>query len=155
MVEDSDCGFRFGLWSEIEIVGTLKFLMNATIDTLPNLFTSRHGRNPQVMPASCAEVGKQPTRSALNFVRYTWRHDTILSYIISCIDTSKVTIHSDLLGHQAAGGSTIPPNITITNLRPDIVLVDREAKHLELFELTMPGKGWIDEHHKQKSDNIL
>ena len=138
--------------------GTLKFLLNATIDTLPTLANlKRWKKSPTDLCKLCR--CRQTTShilsscsTALNSGRYTWRHDTILSYILSCIDTSKADLYSDLPGHQAAGGGTIPPTITITALRPDVVLVEREAKRLHLFELTMPGEQYIDERNKQKSD---
>ena len=138
--------------------GALKFLLNATIDTLPtlaNLQRWKKSPNDLCKLCRCRQTTSHILSScstALNSGRYTWRHDTILSYILSCIDTTKVSAYSDLPGQQAAGGGTFPPDITITNLRPDVVLVDRESKQVHLFELTMPGEGWIEQRHKQKSD---
>ena len=88
---------------------------------------------------------------ALNTKRSTWRHDTILSYLVSCVDTSKYTVHSDLPGHQAAGGGSIPPEICVTNLRPDIVLIDLEKRSVNLFELTCPSEENINTRHHEKT----
>ena len=40
------------------------------------------------------------------------------------LDSEKFTVHSDLPGHEAAGGGTIPPEILITNLKPDITILE-------------------------------
>ena len=92
--------------------GTLKFLLNASIDTLPTLANlKRWKKSPTDLKlCRCRQTTSHILNScsiALNSGRYTWRHDTILSYILSCIDTSKVSVFSDLPGHQAGGGDTV------------------------------------------------
>ena len=138
--------------------GTLKFLLNATIDTLPTAANLRRWKkSPSDLCKLCK--GRQTTRHilngcsvALNSKRFTWRHDTILSCIVKCIDTTRYEVFSDLVGYQAAGGGSIPPKICVTNLRPDVVVVDRESQKIHLFELTMPGEHRIDVSNKLKSD---
>ena len=61
-------------------------------------------------------------------------------------------MYSDLVGHQAAGGGTVPPEICVTNLRPDLVVVEEESKIIHIFELTMPGEHRIDESNRLKSN---
>ena len=78
-------------------------------------------------------------------------HDTLLSYIVSSVN-SVFKVYSDLPGHQAAGGGSIPPEICVTNLRPDVVIVDEEMKKIHLFELTMPGEENIDQRNRQKAN---
>ena len=45
-------------------------------------------------------------------------------------------MYSDLPGHTAAGGGSIPPEICITVQKPDIVIIDKSSKDVHLFELT-------------------
>ena len=75
-----------------------------------------------------------------------------MNYVLKCLDTEKYSVFSDLPGHEAAGGGTIPPEICITNLKPDIVIVDKLKKNLHIFELTCPLERNIDERHKYKQD---
>ena len=54
---------------------------------------------------------------------------------------------------EAPGGGTIPPSICITNLKPDIVILDNTKKIIHIFELTCPGTAEnIEKRHKEKSD---
>ena len=75
---------------------------------------------------------------ALNQKRLTWRHDSILNYLTSKMKNVKpenITIYADIAGHKFNAG-TIPPDILCTTTRPDIVIINREAKSIELLELT-------------------
>jgi hypothetical protein len=138
--------------------GTLKFLLNATIDTLPTAANlKRWKKSPSDLCKLCR--GRQTMHhvlnccsTALNTGRFTWRHYTLLNYIVSSVDTSKYKVYSDLPGHQAAGGSSIPPEICITNLRPDMVIVDEAGKKIHLLELTMPREENIDLKNSQKAN---
>jgi hypothetical protein len=137
--------------------GTLKFLLNASIDTLPTAANlKRWKKSPSDLCKLCR--GRQTTHhvlnccpTALNSGRFTWRHDTLLKYIVLSVDTSRFQVYSDLPGHQAAGGGSIPPEICVTNLRPDVVIVDKQKKVIHLYELTMPGEPNIDLRNHQKS----
>ena len=68
------------------------------------------------------------------------------------MDKTRFKVYSDLVGHQAAGGGTVPPEICVTNLRPDVVVVEEESKRIQIFELTMPGEHRIDESNRLKSN---
>ena len=50
------------------------------------------------------------------------------------LDRSKYTVHSDLPGQEAAGGETIPPDICVTPLKPDIDILNmahfQQTSHL-------------------------
>ena len=75
---------------------------------------------------------------ALKQKRYTWRHDSILNYLTLEMKKTKpdnITIYTDIPGHMFNSG-TIPPDILTTSSRPDIVILDRKAKKIELLELT-------------------
>ena len=58
----------------------------------------------------------------------------------------------DIAGHQTPAGGTLPPNIIISTLRPDIVIVDDKKKEVKVFELTVPGEMRINESHRLKSE---
>ena len=50
------------------------------------------------------------------------------------------------------GSQTLPPDILVTNLKPDLVVIDRETKKVDIFELTVPGEHRIEISNKLKSD---
>ena len=52
-------------------------------------------------------------------------------------------VHTDINGHQTQGGGTIPPEVMITSLKPDLVIIDKKTKNIEIFELTVPGESRI------------
>ena len=58
---------------------------------------------------------------------------------------------SDLPGCETPGGETITADLCVTNLKPDIVIIDNEKKILHIFELTIPLTSNIDQRHAEKS----
>ena len=76
---------------------------------------------------------------ALDTDRYTWRHNCVINYIVSNVDP-KFTVYSDLPGHTAPGGGSIPPELCVTTQKPDIVILNKHAKTISLFELTCPSE---------------
>ena len=82
---------------------------------------------------------------------YTWRHNNIVNYVVSCIDTSKYTVYSDLPGHTVGNGS-IPADICITAQKPDIVIINQQDKEIHIFELSVCIEHYIEERHRLKSD---
>ena len=74
--------------------GTLKLLLNAAIDTLPTAANLKRWRkSPSDQCKLCQ--GRQTTAHCLNIgkvsldtSRWTWRHNTILNYILEFIDTN-------------------------------------------------------------------
>ena len=138
--------------------GTLKFILNASIDTLPTQANlKRWKKSTSDMCPLCR--GRQTTNHVLNICevgketgRWTWRHNNIVNYVVSNIDTEKYTVFSDIPGHTAAGGGSIPPEVCITQLKPDIVIIDKSKKSIDLFELTCPLEGNIDKRHQAKCD---
>ena len=70
--------------------------------------------------------------------RYTWRHNSVLNHIANTIQQHKpsnLEVFSDIAGLDINGG-TIPPDILVTQSRPDLVLLNRETKTICLLELT-------------------
>ena len=85
--------------------------------------------------------------------RYTWRHNNVLKVIHTAISTGNgnLRVYCDLEGQMIAGG-TIPPDILVTNQRPDIVIKWNDPKELLLIELTVPFECNIQDAHKRKID---
>ena len=89
---------------------------------------------------------------ALNQKRLTWRHDGVISYIVSCVDRTKLKVYADIPGHQTSAGGTIPPTLMITAEKPDIVIVDEKKKTVNIFELTVPFEHNIEHRNTSKND---
>ena len=87
--------------------------------------------------------------------RFTWRHDSVLSTIIGIVRPHLIAgrqLFSDLSGHQAPHGGTIPPHILVTNLRPDIFILDELKREVVILELTCPFDRNVDRMHSYKED---
>ena len=138
--------------------GTLKFLVNSVIDTLPTAANLvRWGKSNSDKCKLCK--GRQTTDHCLNICkvgldtgRWTWRHNNIVNYVVNSLDTQKFSVHSDLPGHEAAGGGSIPPEVCITSLKPDITILDTVNKKFHIFELTCPLFANIDKQHDYKTN---
>ena len=76
-------------------------------------------------------------QQALN--RYEWRHNNIVKYLHSTAHSQGMEAYADLEGCRV-NGVTIPANIIITGLKPDLVLINRSSSPQEvtLVELTVP-----------------
>ena len=75
---------------------------------------------------------------ALNQGRYTWRHNSVLYHLAKTILNEKpeaLEILADLPELNLNGG-TIPPDILTTQLKPDLVILNRSEKTIFLLELT-------------------
>ena len=136
--------------------GTMKWLLNASIDTLPTKVNLKQwGKVTNNEKCFCGQ--RQTLNHILNCCvvsldqgRYTYRHDSILNYIQKCLDNTKYTCYTDIQGHQTQGGGTLPPDIIVTTLKPDIVVIDKKTKTLDIFELTVPGETRISTAHNLK-----
>ena len=137
--------------------GTLKFMLNASIDTLPtpaNLKRWKYGASNKCKLCD----NKGTTNHLLNCCtvmlktdRYTWRHNNLINFIVNNLDKSRFKVYSDLPGWEAPGGGTIPSQLCVTNLKPDIVIVDEVKKILHIYELTVPLTMNIDQRHNEKT----
>ncbi len=86
----------------------------------------------------------------LNQGRYTWHHNNIIKYISDNVNQEKYTVYSDIPGGQTVNGVTIPPNLTITSLLPDILILDE--KTVNIFELSVPFETNITKRHTDKTN---
>ena len=75
-----------------------------------------------------------------------------MNYVVNCVDKEKFTVFSDIPGHAAAGGGSMPPEICITVQKPDIVIIDKKDKSVHIFELTCPLEQHIEKRHLEKSN---
>ena len=62
------------------------------------------------------------------------------------------TLYSDLPGFQAPHGGVIPPDIHVTNLKPDLFLYNASTKEVVFFELTCPWDSNIQRMHEFKEE---
>ena len=76
----------------------------------------------------------------------------IINFIVDNVD-KRYKVYSALPGWEAPGGGTIPPNRCVTNLKPDIVIVDNEKKNLHIFEFTVPLTMNIEKINLEKPNN--
>ena len=65
-----------------------------------------------------------------------------------------ITIFADITDHKF-NGSTIPPDIISTKSRPDLVIVNRKAKKIELLELTCSFETNIEQANNKKYRRYL
>eukprot|EP00092_Neocalanus_flemingeri_P045487 GFUD01050852.1.p1 GENE.GFUD01050852.1~~GFUD01050852.1.p1 ORF type:complete len:225 (+),score=45.14 GFUD01050852.1:255-929(+) len=135
----------------------MKFVLNASIDTLPSKVNLRQWGKVTNDKCFC---GQRQTlnhilsccKKALEQGRYTYRHDNILAYISKCLDTDKFRFYVDIENHQTSSGGTIPTSALVTTLKPDIVIVYEKKNTMDIFELTVPGETRIEIAHKLKQD---
>jgi hypothetical protein len=136
--------------------GTLKFMLNACIDTLPTPANLKRWK--YTASDKCKLCGNKGTTNhylncckvMLDTNRYTWRHNNLINFIVTNVDPV-FKVYSDLPGWEATGGGTIPVELCMTNLKPDIVIIDPAKKKLHIFELTVPLTTNIDQRHSEKS----
>ena len=74
----------------------------------------------------------------------------MIKYILTCLDTAKYRVLSDLEGYTAPGGGTIPIDVCITTLKPDITVLDVKNNTFNIFELTCPMEPNIKKRNVQK-----
>ena len=115
--------------------GTLKFMLNTSIDILPtpaNLKRWKYGASDKCKLCS----NKGTTNHIMNCCsvilitdRYTWQHNNLIKFIVNNLDQSRFKVCRDLPGWKAPGGGTIPSQLCVTRLKPDIVK-SRKTSHL-------------------------
>jgi hypothetical protein len=136
--------------------GTMQFLLNSLIHTLPTQNNLKLWN--KTFSDSCKICKNRDStlhclngcKTMLDQGRYTWRHDNIVRYITDNIDKEKYTMYSDIDGSQTENGGTIPSRLTVTPLKPDIVILDE--KSINIFELTVPFETNINKRHTDKTN---
>ena len=142
--------------------GVLSFADHASIDFLPTFSNLKTWG--KISQTKCKFCGNQETLVLilnscsvfLNQGRFTWRHDSILVHILKQlknaigINSNNIQIFSDMPGFTTTGG-TLPVNIIVSKLRPDIVIVNTKKKFVHLVELTVPFEHNISKAHERKT----
>ena len=141
--------------------GVAKFAVNAGLNTLPTADNlKRWGKRTSDICTVCVLNRKQTLSHVLSYCnaaleqgRYTWRHNSVLRTIFNFISPSLkdgFELFADLEGFGAGNGGTIPPDVLVTNQRPDILLLNRRIRKVILFELTVPWDANVETSHDLK-----
>ena len=141
--------------------GVLKFAMNAGLNTLPSFDNLK--RWGKLVNDRCPFCGNVQTLlhilsncgTSLDQGRYTWRHNSVLKSIIEIVRPAldpNFRLYSDIPGFEAPHGGTIPPHILVTNLRPDLFIINEAQKKAIVFELTCPWDSNIARSHTYKEE---
>jgi len=138
--------------------GTMKFILNASINTLPTL--SNLMQWGKTSTDKCPHCSQRETlfhilngcKTALDQGRYTWRHDSLVNYLYKFSKTSSLEVYADLPGKTTSTGGTVPADILVTSERPDLILLDRAKKEIFIYELTVAFETRIEAAHTLKSD---
>ena len=123
--------------------GTMKFILNSSIHTLPTMNNLKLWS--KTFSDRCHLCGNRDgtfhclsnCKVSLDQKRYTWRHDNLIRYIVDSIDRDRFTVFSDIPGFQTPNGGSVPASMTVTTLKPDVVIVDTKQKKVDMFELTV------------------
>ena len=111
---------------------------------------------------TCPICGKTPCtlfhllnncQTSVNQKRYDYRHDSILLFLYNMLmetkDKTNLEIYADLEGSRV-NGVTIPNNIVTTGSKPDLVIINRSTKKIDLVELTVPWDTMANNAKKRK-----
>ena len=160
IMEEGNCvTWRSFIWDIPQ--GVLKFAINAGINTLPTLDNLRRwGKRTNDRCPFCGNIQTllhvlSNCNVALEQGRYTWRHNSVLSSIIASIVgdlNDGFSLFSDLEGFHAPHGGVIPPDVLVTNLKPDLFLVNESDRVVVLLELTCPFDTNIERSHNYKQE---
>ena len=159
--EDSNVCWKSYLWAVPR--GIVKFAVNSGLNTLPSADNLRRwGKRTSDICGICNQNSKQTLHHilsncsmALDQGRYTWRHDSVLRTLFDSVKgqlRDGFALFSDLIGHDAGGGSTFPRDIISTTQRPDMVVLSREQRKVFILELTCPWDLNVDRSHQYKMD---
>ena len=157
MEEKGSVSWRAYMWDIPQ--GVLRFAINAGINTLPTLDNlKRWGKRVNDRCPFCGNIQTHVLSNcgvALDQGRYTWRHNSVLMSLINIIRPKLhdgFVLFSDMDGFQAPHGGTIPPNVLVTNLKPDLFIFNEDARLAILFELTCPWDTNIEKSHDYKEE---
>ena len=143
---DSDLTWKASLAGLSE--ATYSFALKSLVDCLPTNCNLHVWKQMSEICGSCG-TNRQTLLHVLNncpvkLKLYSWRHDNILFKLknILCSHLPSLEIHCDLFIENNVicdiNICTIPIDIYLTNLRPDLVVIDRENKSVIILELTVP-----------------
>ena len=129
--------------------GVLSFAVRSSIDYLPTFSNLRTwGKRSQT---KCKLCGNYETllhvlnncTVSLNQGRYTWRHNSILKHMLTALKgfieptNNDLSLFSDIGGYTTTGG-TLPVDVIVSKLKPDMVFYNKKDNTVHLVELTVP-----------------
>ena len=142
--------------------GVLSFAVRSAIDYLPTFSNlKKWGKRSQT---KCKLCGNYETllhvlnncSVSLNQGRYTWRHNSILKHTLSALKgfiestNNDLLLFSDISGFTTTGG-TLPVNVIVSKLKPDMVIHNKQDNSIHLVELTVPFEANIQKAHDRKA----
>ena len=159
--EDTNVTWKSYLWDLPR--GVAKFAVNSSLNTLPSGDNLRRwGKRVSDICGICNCNSKQTLnhilsscRVSLEQGRFTWRHDSVLRTLCRSVGGQLrvgYQLFADMVGHQAPGGNVIPPDLFSTSQRPDVVILNEEARDVIIFELTCPFDNNISTAHDFKTN---
>ena len=144
---DTDLTWKASLAGLSEV--TYSFAVKSLVDCLPT--NSNLSLWKKVLSDKCGSCGtnRQTLLHVLNncpmkMKLYTWRHDNVLLKLRNFVSSflPSLEIHCDLLIQNNTicdiNIGTIPVDMFLTNMRPDLVVIDRVKKSVIILELTVP-----------------
>ena len=143
--------------------GVMSFALNSTTNTLPTPDNLRRwGKRVVSKCPLCSNTGTLEhilnfCSISLNQGRFTWRHNSVLNHITKTMIDNKpenIEIFADICGLSFNGG-TIPPDVVSTQLKPDLVLLNRQEKKIFVMELTCSFERNITAANLRKTTNTL
>ena len=69
-------------------------------------------------------------------------------------ENNNILIFSNILGFTTTGG-TLPVNVIVSKLKPDIVIQNKQENSIHLVELTVPFETNISKAHERKQTKYL
>ena len=142
--------------------GVLSFAVRSSIDYLPTFSNLRTwGKRSQT---KCKLCGNYETllhvlnncTVSLNQGRYTWRHNSILKHMLTALKgfieptNNDLSLFSDIGGYTTTGG-TLPVDVIVSKLKPDMVFYNKKDNTIHLVELTVPFEKNIQKAHDRKA----
>ena len=141
--------------------GVVKFAINTGINTPPTLDNLRRwGKRTSDRCPFCGNIQTllhvlSNCNTSLDQGRYTWRHNSVLLCIVDTVRSNLIdgfSLFSDLAGFHAPHGGVIPPHVLVTNLKPDLFIINESTGVALLFELTCPWDSNITRSHEYKQE---
>ena len=68
------------------------------------------------------------------------------------VDKKAFQVYSDLPGYTTPAGGSVPADLLVTPLKPDLVIIDHKNKTVEIAELTVPFETRLEISHKLKTE---
>ena len=137
-----------GIWSSAVLQlppQVLRFSINTAQDTLPHNANLSLWKKYDSLSDVCRLCGRRQTLAhvlnqcptSLHLRRYNIRHDAVLEVIPQGIQPYLLPSYSMLADLPSTFSYTFPPHISLTSLRPDLVVWSDTDRRVYIFERTI------------------